>query len=136
MVASDAILHRDLNNHPRAAGTFARTLGRYVRELGVLDLPTALSKITYQPAARVEAMIPAMARKGRLQRGADADIVVFDPDTIADRATVADPGQASVGIDWVLVEGTVALRQRGTPTGRPGRAGPTGWRRASGRVTP
>ena len=110
MVASDAILNPDLNNHPRAAGTFARTLGRYVRELGVLDLPTALSKITYQPAARVESMIPAMARKGRLQRGADADIVVFDPGTIADRATVAEPGQMSVGIDLVLVEGTVSLR--------------------------
>lgn len=127
MVASDAILQRDLNNHPRAAGTFARTLGRYVRELGVLDLPTALSKITFQPAARVESMIPAMARKGRLQRGADADIVVFDPDTIADRATVADPGQASVGIDWVLVDGTVALRegepQRDTRSGQGLRSG-------------
>ncbi len=122
MVASDAILNLDLNNHPRAAGTFARTLGRYVRELEVLDLPSALSKITYQPAARVESMIPAMSRKGRVQRGADADLVVFDPNTIADRATVADPGQTSIGIDWVLVEGTVALRngelERSTRAGR------------------
>jgi N-acyl-D-aspartate/D-glutamate deacylase len=122
MVASDAILNLDLNNHPRAAGTFARTLGRYVRELGVLDLPTALSKITYQPAARVEGMIPAMARKGRVQRGADADIVVFDPATIADRATVAKPGQLSVGIEWVLVDGTIAVRdgelQRNVRAGR------------------
>jgi len=122
MVSSDAILNPDLNNHPRAAGTFARTLGRYVRELGVLDLPTALSKITFQPAARVEGMIPAMTRKGRVQRGADADIVVFDPATIADRATVAEPASASVGIEWVLVEGSVALRngepQRDVRAGR------------------
>jgi dihydroorotase len=122
MVSSDAILKPDLNNHPRAAGTFARTLGRYVRDLGVLDLTAALAKMTILPARRVETMIPAMARKGRLQRGADADIVVFDPATIADRATVAAPGQASIGIDWVLVEGSVALRhgqtQRDVRAGR------------------
>lgn len=109
MVASDAILNPDLNNHPRAAGTFARTLGRYVRELEVLDLQSALAKMTILPARRVERMIPAMARKGRVQRGADADIVVFNPRTIIDRATVAAPDQPSVGIDWVLVDGEVAL---------------------------
>ncbi len=111
LVASDAILNPDLNNHPRAAGTFCRLLGRYVRELGVLDLQSALAKITILPARRVERMIPAMGRKGRLQRGADADIVVFNPVTVADRATVASPNLASVGIDWVLVAGQVALRQ-------------------------
>jgi N-acyl-D-aspartate/D-glutamate deacylase len=67
--------------------------------------------MTIQPALRVEAMIPAMKRKARLQRGADADIVVFDPNTISDRATVAEPGLASTGIDWVIVDGRVALRQ-------------------------
>lgn len=122
MIASDAILTATLNNHPRAAGTFARTFARYVRERPVLDLVTALAKVTILPARRVEGMIPAMARKGRLQRGADADIVVFDPATIADRATVADPGQASVGIDAVVVEGVVALRdgqpQRDVRAGR------------------
>ena len=111
MIGSDAIPTPGLNNHPRGAGTFARTLGRYVRDLGVLDLRTGLAKMTIQPALRVEAMIPAMKRKARLQRGADADIVVFDPNTVADRATVAEPGLASVGIDWVLVEGRIALRE-------------------------
>jgi dihydroorotase len=111
MVSSDAILNPDLNNHPRAAGTFARTLGRYVRELEVLDLVSALAKMTILPARRVEAMIPAMARKGRLRRGADADLVVFDPSTVADQATVAAPDQASTGFDWVLVDGVVALAQ-------------------------
>ena len=122
MVSSDAILNPDLNNHPRAAGTFARTLGRYVRELRIIDLPTALAKMTILPARRVETMIPAMARKGRMQRGADADIVIFNPLTINDRATVANPGQASVGIDHVLVDGALALRdgepQRDVVVGR------------------
>jgi dihydroorotase len=110
MVASDAIPTIGLNNHPRGAGTFARTIARYVRELGVLDLMTGLAKLTILPARRVEAMIPAMATKGRLQRGADADIVVFDPETIADRATVAEPANPSVGIDQVVVAGRRALR--------------------------
>ncbi len=110
LVASDAIPTIEMNNHPRGAGTFARTIGRYVRELGVLDLMTGLSKITIGPVKRVESMIPAMARKGRLRRGADADIVVFNPVTIGDRATVELPAAPSVGIDWVLVDGQVALR--------------------------
>jgi N-acyl-D-aspartate/D-glutamate deacylase len=110
MVASDAILTRGLNNHPRGSGTFARTLGRYVRDVGLLDLRTGLAKITIQPALRVESMIPDMKRKGRLQRGADADIVVFDPATITDQATVAEPALPSLGIQWVLVDGRIAVR--------------------------
>ena len=109
MVGSDAILNSNMNNHPRAAGTFARLLGRYVRERRVLDLPSALAKMTILPAERTEAMIPAMANKGRVRRGADADLVVFDPNTIIDTATVANPKQPSIGIDWVLVGGRVAL---------------------------
>ncbi len=127
IVASDAIPTVGLNNHPRGAGTFARTIGRYVRDLGVLDLMTGLAKITILPARRVETMIPAMATKGRLRRGADADIVVFDPLTIGDRSTVADPGASSVGFDWVLVDGQVALRNgevdRTVLAGRPLRSG-------------
>jgi N-acyl-D-aspartate/D-glutamate deacylase len=64
-----------------------------------------------------------MARKGRMQRGADADVVVFDPTTVADRSTVADPAQESVGIDWVLVAGTVVKSPDGIDRDqRPGRA--------------
>ena len=123
MVASDAILESERNNHPRAAGTFSRTLGRYVRDLGVLDLTAALAKMTILPARRVQGMIPAMSSKGRLQRGADADVVVFDPATIADRASVAAPAQVSAGIHWVLVDGEPALAEGQTVrSARGGRA--------------
>lgn len=105
MLGSDAILTADLNNHPRASGTFSRLLGRYVRDRGVLDLPTALAKMTSLPTRRTEGMIPAMRRKGRLQRGADADITIFDPTIIIDRATVADPGATAWGVEHVFVAG-------------------------------
>lgn len=105
MLGSDAILTESLNNHPRASGTFCRLLGRYVRELGLLDLNAALAKMTSLPAQRTEAMIPAMRRKGRLQRGADADITIFDPATVLDQATVSRPDLPSVGIEHVIVEG-------------------------------
>lgn len=109
MVASDAIAEPDANNHPRAAGTFARTLGVYVRERKVLSLLDAMAKMTILPARRVQGMLPAMARKGRMQIGADADITVFDPETIIDRATVAAPATASTGISNVFVNGVAVL---------------------------
>lgn len=122
MIASDGILEPGDNNHPRAAGCFSRTLGRYVRDEGVLSLVDGLAKMTILPARRVEAAAPAMARKGRLQRGADADIVVFDPATIADTATVRDPSQEAAGIDWVLVAGVPVKTPDGVDqTQKPGR---------------
>jgi N-acyl-D-aspartate/D-glutamate deacylase len=123
MLGSDAILEPGDNNHPRAAGTFARVLGRYVRDERLLGLPAALAKMTIQPARRLEAGAPAMRRKGRLSLGADADITVFDPATVADRATLERPAQASTGITWVLVEGVVVRDPDGPrPDARPGRA--------------
>ena len=104
MIGSDAI-YTDGNNHPRATGCFARLLGRYVREQPVLDLKTALAKMTIMPARRLEKQVPMLRRKGRLQRGADADITIFDPATVIDRSTVENPGLPSVGIDWVFVLG-------------------------------
>ncbi len=127
MIGSDAILTDDLNNHPRASGTFSRLLGRYVRERGVLDLPTALAKMTSVPTKRVESMIPAMRRKGRLQRGADADITIFDPATVIDRATVADPAATALGIEHVFVDGRRVVAdsepRRTVLPGRPLRSG-------------
>lgn len=108
MIGSDAILDTG-NNHPRASGTFARVLGKYVRDDNVLSLRDAIAKMTILPARRLEAASPAMARKGRIQRGADADICVFDAAKVADKATVAQPDKFSTGFSWVLVGGKIVL---------------------------
>jgi hypothetical protein len=105
MIGSDAILEKGNNNHPRGAGCFTRTLGHYVREQQTLSLIDALAKMTIKPAQRLEGAAPALRKKGRLQRGADADITIFDPAMVADRATVDQPAQEAVGVDWVLVLG-------------------------------
>jgi Amidohydrolase family len=113
LLGSDAICEPDNNNHPRAAGTFARTLGRYVRDEGVIDLMDGLAKMTILPARRLEAQAPDLRRKGRLQIGADADITIFDPATVADRSTVQQPATESAGISWVLVLGQVVKDPNG-----------------------
>ena len=122
MVGSDAILDPSHNNHPRSTGCFSRVLGHYVRERGVLHLPTALSKMTIQPARLLERRCPGLRRKGRLGIGADADITVFDPATVIDRSTIENPAQESMGIQWVVVEGRVARSPDGStgaaPNGR------------------
>jgi hypothetical protein len=107
LIGSDAILEPGDNNHPRCSGCFTRTLGRYVRELGVLSLVEALAKMTILPARRLESRVPALRAKGRLQMGADADITIFDPETVGDRSTVADPAQMAAGVSYVLVGGQV-----------------------------
>jgi len=113
MLGSDAILNPGNNNHPRAAGTFARTLGVYVRERGTLTLMDAIRRMTLLPAQALESRAPALRRKGRLAVGADADLVVFDPARIRDLATVEHPDRMSEGIAWVIVGGQVALDPRG-----------------------
>ncbi len=96
-------------SHPRSAGTFARFLGTYVREREEVSLLDAVYKLSYGPAKILEDAVPQMKQKGRIQKGADADIVVFDLATVKDRATYAMPAQPSVGFDYVIVNGTVLV---------------------------
>jgi len=120
MVASDGI---SPHGHPRLAGTHARVLGRYARDSSVLSLMDAVRKMTLMPAQRLERAAPAMRAKGRLQVGADADLAVFDPATVLDRATYERPAQFSQGIIHVLVNGTFVVRNGASVGGvYPGRA--------------
>jgi len=106
MIASDGRLTApgEGHPHPRWYGTFPRVLARYVRERGVLTLPQAVHKMTGQPAARL-----GLRDRGTLVEGAYADITIFDPATVADRATFEDPHQYPDGIPYVIVNGTVAV---------------------------
>jgi N-acyl-D-aspartate/D-glutamate deacylase len=106
MIASDG-----LKGHPRNAGTFSRILAEYVREKRSLPLMDAIRKMTLMPAQVLEKSMPAAHAKGRMQEGADADIVVFDPQTIADRSTYESPMEPSVGVHFLVVGGTLLVDQ-------------------------
>jgi dihydroorotase len=108
MVASDGVISRGMG-HPRGAGTFSRVLGHFVREEGLLTLMEALRKTTLMPAQRIEHSAPSMRYRGRLSVGAYADITIFDPKTIVDRATYENSAQYSEGVRFVLVNGTLVV---------------------------
>lgn len=121
MIVSDGVAEAT-GAHPRATGTYARVLGRYVREQRALTLMDALRKMTLLPAQRLERRAPAMRTKGRLRVGTDADITIFDPATVIDRATYAEPLLPSNGIPHVLVGGVPVVRDgRLDARARPGR---------------
>lgn len=122
MIASDGMPYAPLA-HPRTAGTFARVLGQYVREEQVLSLSDALAKMTLFPAKRLEIAAPMMRFKGRLQVGCDADITVFNPKTIQDKATFSEGLAFSEGIEYVLVNGVCVVKNGETVAGLfPGKA--------------
>lgn len=122
MIASDGGIEGG-TGHPRSTGTFSKVLGRYVREEGVVPLMDALRRMTLEPARRLEGYVPAMRAKGRLRVGADADITVFDPETVIDRSTYVEPTLTPDGIPYVLVNGVVVVDGGALVPGvRPGRA--------------
>ena len=96
--------------HPRSAGNFSRYL-RLVRELGLCTLTEAIARCSLWPAEILEKAAPALARKGRLRAGCDADIVVFDPERVTDTATYEETTSPSSGISEVLVDGTFVVRE-------------------------
>jgi N-acyl-D-aspartate/D-glutamate deacylase len=90
-------------------GAFSKVLGRYVREQQLLDLSTAIAKMTLLPARRLQVYAPLFSRKGRIQEAMDADITIFDPLTIYDNATYRDPYQEATGIVYVIVNGQAVI---------------------------
>jgi len=121
MVGSDAILTEGGNNHPRSTGCFSRLLGVYARDRGVLNLSDALARITILPSKLLESVSSGMAKRGRIQAGAIADITIFDPVSIKDQSTISSTGMPSEGVQHVLVGGRF-VRQNGAnnKTERPG----------------
>lgn len=106
IIVSDLITMKSREVHvPPHNGAFSKILGRYVREQHALDLMTALKKMTLLPAQRLETYAPAFAKKGRIQVGMDADLTIFNPDTILDRATYSNPYQEALGLAHIVVNG-------------------------------
>jgi N-acyl-D-aspartate/D-glutamate deacylase len=125
MIASDGLLENG-KGHPRGSGTYARVLGRYVRDERALSMMDAIRKMTLLPAERLECRSAMMKNKGRLRIGADADLVVFDPQRVGDQSTYEEPAKYSTGIEHVLVSGVSVVKdgklQDGVAPGRPIRA--------------
>jgi len=118
MIASDGA-----DGHPRNAGTYSRVLAQYVRKMGAISLLDALRKMTLMPAQMLERSTSSARQKGRLQEGADADIVVFDIKTISDRSTYEKPMAPSIGVRYLLVGGTLVVDDgKVVPAVFPGRA--------------
>lgn len=124
-IASDSVMENG-KGHPRSSGTYSRILGRYVREAKLLTLMDAIRKMSLLPAQVLERRVPMMKNKGRIRVGADADLTIFDPEHVIDKATYEAPANYSEGIKYVLVTGTVIVKdgqlQEGVAPGKPVRA--------------
>ena len=121
MIASDGFIENG-RGHPRTSGTYAKVLGKYVREEKALPLMEALRKMTIEPARRLEARVPMMTSKGRIKVGADADLTIFDPAKVIDKSTYEDATIPSAGIPFVVVNGQVIVDSGKVTAARPGRA--------------
>ena len=121
MIASDGFIENG-RGHPRTSGSYSKVLGKYVRDEHALSLMDALRKMTLAPAQRLEARVPAMATKGRVRVGADADLTIFDPATVIDRSTYEDATIPAAGIPYVIVLGQVVVDSGHVTKARPGRA--------------
>ena len=95
----------NVGSHPRGFATFPRILGRYVRERKVITLENAIRKMCYLPA-----MVYGLSTKGLIREGMDADLVLFDPDTVGDNNDYANPYVKNSGLDYVIVGGEIAVR--------------------------
>ena len=111
MIASDAMpaIVPEAKSNPNLAASFTRFLAKYVRDENVLDLSDAIARASYLPAKRLESFAPAFRKKGRIQEGADADVLVFDLKNLKDNATYTDPYQASTGWDYIIVNGEIVV---------------------------
>lgn len=116
-VITDAVPHTHTGKpHPRGFGTYPKVLGRYVREKGLITMEEAIRKMTSLPAQRFN-----LKTKGLLREGFDADVTIFDPKTIIDRATYQDPRVKPSGIEYVIVNGAIVLSGNEFTEERPGR---------------
>ena len=120
MICSDGgayTIETSSSPHPRNFGTFPRVLGHYVREEKLMPLETAIHKVTMMPARRI-----GVTDRGTVERAMAADLVVFDPAVLTDRATFEQPKQYATGIRHVIVNGTFVLRDGEYTGAYPGRA--------------
>ena len=119
IIATDAMpaITPDVKAVPNVSGSYTRVLAKYVREDSVLELMDALRRMSYFPAERLASIAPAFKRKGRIQEGADADLVIFKLENLQDMAKYTDPFRESSGWDWIIVGGDVVVRA-GDPTGQ------------------
>ena len=110
MIASDGGEFSPLG-HPRGSGTFSKIFRKYVRENELIDLPTAIKKMTLMPAQVLENVVPEMKKRGRIQEGCFADLVLFDPNSIQDNATYEKGFVKSSGVEYLLVNGQVLISE-------------------------
>ncbi len=114
-VGSDSLFKKDMG-HPRGAGSFPRVLSKYVRETEELDIVDALWKMTAGPAERLK-----LDAKGNIDIGMDADITIFDPDKIEDKADFEKPTLPPCGVEYVIIDGEIVVENNEVLNGRKGK---------------